>query len=397
MHTFGKDFSTQSINSNVEDLNRLIFQQNYEIPISYPIIVKNAEISGDGNITQMFMHWSKHSHSRRHALLNYKIDQTEKIQDIVRTPWGLATSLVVDKYSSKLDGSDLTQIVRDARNRALKNTENRFNLSNNLKGPVHAFLCADHLNYYSNVLCLDREPRSEDSFVSLIKKLYEFHLPRATPTHPQLNSLGKVLKELFDNTHQHARQYREIGPVEQTKSTKRRIGRSVRGIFARLVPFGKIDLFNMEDEFAQSLRTYLLNLKGAPDKKRKAMVFSVFDCGPGYAATVLDTEYNLQNQRQRKISFEVELEITKSCFIRNVTSKQGVGYGEGLTECLLALKELRGLFVLRTGRVNLYIDPSHFREDDATSISKCINRYHDGESKEYAPISGTSITVIVPA
>ena len=380
MIEFENKFTPEAIRRQIDDVNRNLRQ--YDMGIKWPANIKYSSIGGDAAIIQLFLHWAKLSKSRR-VFTRLNNSDNKNIRDFARTPVGLAISMASNKFFAKNESTDITRKIENSRDYVLSHTNNRYRLDSELKGAVFAFFCADHASYFSDHLYVNGKPRSVDNYKELAEKLIKYYAaarlnPKIYTSH--VENIGTILCELIENTHDHARENIEIVPHI-------RLDVSVRGLITRKVNFRKVN-FEIEADGAAPLKNYFLNLK-ANTKNRTALYFSVFDMGPGYASKFLDKPLD-------EVSFDDEYKATVKCFLKNATTKSGIGYGAGLALTLESLQRLGGILILRTGRVSLYINPEKYEQNNIKSIEKCISWHGGGLINEEPPVSGTAITFIVP-
>jgi hypothetical protein len=202
---------------------------------------------------------------------------------------------------------------------------------------------------------------------------------------PILKDLAVTLRELFINTHYHARH----------DGNGERYRRGVRAITVaqRNVALPDVDGFSGGLE---PLRGYLNALKRVEDRQTiKLVELTVIDSGPGFAARMNGGELSEQ------ASIERERELVQDCFLKNVTSITDQGYGLGLTRILQALKARRGYLSLRTGRLALFkfFSPEHDLQSSALTADdfrlQGIERA-DGAATWGRPVAGTVVTILVP-
>jgi len=384
-------YTPKEIDLEIDLINRLARQGEFAIKI--PNVSKHARFTSDARIIQLYLHWAKFS-KRRQVFTNLDGSNLRNVEEFVRTPWGLATSLVAKRIRAKNGIKDITISVRNFRNTALRKSNQR-QLFSDLKGPVFAFYCADHLNFCSERLYSGDFPLTVESYQTLAKSIMQaFGSSGPARLRLGIDAIGTMLHELIKNTDEHGRyDYRVDDDESGHEHTKFIMPISVRGLVARKVYFKDSD-FDKDAEGEDLLRRFFLNLKGKKESKNSAVYFSVFDMGSGYASSALQ-------RPTTEISFEDEFEATVQCFEKSFSVKKDMGLekvcGEGLGLSLESLRSLGGIMHLRTGRVSLYIDPEYYRESDKNSIRRCIKLRSGKKHTPYSRVSGTAVTMIVPA
>jgi hypothetical protein len=211
-------------------------------------------------------------------------------------------------------------------------------------GPSASLVCVDHstlgyLNRFYHGPEVGNRLRGEGDFLDLTTDLLEACVPepsRSRIDKDHVSALAAILKELFANTHDHAR--RDL----DGKS----LIRSVRGVHARL---HQVDPARIA-EFTEGLPTLTAYLtdRAALWRGRYLVLaeISVFDSGPGLAAKSL-------GRRDESISIQDEYDAVSRCFLKHVTSKARASDGLGLYRTLGLLKARSGFLRLRTGRLSL--------------------------------------------
>lgn len=193
--------------------------------------------------------------------------------------------------------------------------------------------------------------------------------------------IAGLLKELFSNTHVHAR----------TDLNGTFYRRSARGILFALRP---VD--TPHDSHAgglKVLREYYASMADASARPRvEFLEISVFDSGPGLAARALGKPV------EQAMPINQEYDLVRGCFLKNFTTQSDPSHGLGLPRVMQALKACGGFMRLRTGRLSLckWFPPRtnnvQFSPDDA----RFIDAGGDGEIKSYAPVTGASFSILIP-
>jgi len=193
----------------------------------------------------------------------------------------------------------------------------------------------------------------------------------------QIQSLGTILYELFQNTNDHA--------YEDLKG--RSFERNVRGFVIKDhsgdLRDGTLESMRSRNSFFNKYLSFCAARFQKKGRKRYSFLeISVVDGGLGLAQQFSRTPL-------AQISEEAEGRLTVDCFKQGVSSKGPSSRGEGLYEVWNALRQLRGFIRLRTGRVGLF---QTFEKGLATPTA--FKNW--GGSKSLHPASGTSVTIIIP-
>ncbi|TIN49188.1 MAG: hypothetical protein E5Y32_02355 [Mesorhizobium sp.] len=194
-------------------------------------------------------------------------------------------------------------------------------------------------------------------------------------------ALASLFKELFSNTHLHAR----------TDLRGALYRRSARGIVFALRP---VDIpHEKHTAGSNSLRQYFSSMKGLAIRPRvEFLEISVFDSGPGLAARANRAAI------PDDFSIDEEYQLVRSCFLKNVTTQSDPAHGLGLPRVMLALKTCGGFLRLRTGRLSLYkwfppgLKVPRFEEEDTS--------FFDSEGgmtiRSHAPVAGAVFSILIP-
>jgi hypothetical protein len=198
--------------------------------------------------------------------------------------------------------------------------------------------------------------------------------------------LGRMLYELVENTHFHAR----------TDIANAKYHRGIRCVSMRRleVPLDQID------QSGSSNPAFLLYLnKRRIDTKANQQVLrflelDVFDSGPGLALRLLSEERRNRNLQFSDISIDEETTAVSRCFKKYVTTKPHSSAGIGLTLVIKLLAKLDGFLRIRTGRICLAqsFDLPH-KIGETQTVNLELVHWYKGRA-ELAPASGTSITLL---
>lgn len=193
--------------------------------------------------------------------------------------------------------------------------------------------------------------------------------------------IAGLLKELFSNTHVHAR----------TDLNGAFYRRSARGILFALRP---VD--TPHDSHAgglKVLREYYASIADASARPRvEFLEISVFDSGPGLAARALGKPV------EQAMPINQEYDLVRGCFLKNFTTQSDPSHGLGLPRVVQALKACGGFMRLRTGRLSLckWFPPRTQNVQFSPDDTRFIDAGGDDEIKSYAPVTGASFSILIP-
>lgn len=253
---------------------------------------------------------------------------------------------------------------------------------------------------------------SRDQFLQLVERLMkavtdEDNIRGAINGHRE--RLATILHELFKNTHDHAR----------TTVDKRPLSLSIRGIYSRYysvedltqtVPKVKKDehgkdlplMINQAERYA----SYFLKPRAGHNNRLVAVAqpnflglleLSIFDTGPGFAATYLKDDIVDSTAQQ-------QFEAVRGCFKtgRSATNDETRGYG--LWKVLRDLNDLKGFIRVRTNRVHAYRDfalyNNMFMQQDIVAPEERLMDWRRGITQKltegYADMQGALVSVLIP-
>lgn len=227
--------------------------------------------------------------------------------------------------------------------------------------------------------------RGIGDFENLTKKLIEVCDPSALRNMPDafIQSLGLLVRELFENTHDHA-------TTDEFGHTYTWEYPNVRGVLAKYISFSPSskDAIRAFDDVPHRLYFQKALINCAANKSLDFVELTVFDCGPGIAKRWLKhvrPEANIDN-----ISIEEEERLVRETFELGKTSKRINGTGVGLDTVIKSLIRLKALLRLRTGRLCLYQD---FSSGAGSSFEP---RHWLNDRKELNRTEGTSYSILIP-
>lgn len=298
--------------------------------------------------------------------------------------YGLVAAAFADRVIGRDGERDITSAMLKLVNRRRKALYSG-DFGQMIHGQVLPLISLDHLEpdgpnpllYHANT----GEVRSD--FVGLVQQSLGRLVARNRLglQNVDVEALASVFKELFSNTHLHAR--------TDNKGVLYR--RSARGIIFALRP---VDISN--DKHAagsDSLRQYFSTMRVLAVRPRvEFFEVSVFDSGPGLAARANRAEIT------SNFSIEDEYELVRSCFLKNVTTQLDPAHGLGLPRVLYALKACGGFLRLRTGRLSLckWFPPGvrapHFEPED----TYFADAGGGTTILQHAPVAGAVFSILIP-
>ena len=216
--------------------------------------------------------------------------------------------------------------------------------------------------------------------------------------------LTTILHELFKNTHDHARTAVDKTPLDL----------SLRGIYARYYPADElkaktltpsIEDFNLNQvelfarHFFESMKPRHEGLRPkAPMTFLGMLEISIFDSGPGFAATYLKENFEAA-------SVQEQFDAVLGCFRTGRSSTNDESRGYGLWKVLRDLKEMKGLIRVRTNRINVYRDfaripDSWMSRTDIVAPEERLLDWKRGFTSKidegYPDVQGAHLSILIP-
>jgi len=352
--------------------------------------------------------WIRKTSPRSNIVVD-SIITTADIQKFASNPIGFCISLMTIKQGRKILGknnSDVTAAVAKEALKALDESRPIINEKNQKvfrrKGGqyVHAF-CFDHaamnLNkyngwFYQQNLLLDEGKGFTNFYTAVIDKL-------VTPTNARLSKsalkpeitsgVTAVIKELIENTHEHA--IKDYGTNSNIP-----LDPNLRGILVN-VHRGDYKYFKSKVSLGDPFDMYFANPATFPNKteQKTFLEISVIDSGPGFVQRYSTRPLSSMTQF-------VEKEFLSDCLR---AYKRGAK-NQGLKRIGACVSDKRGFFKIRTGRLSLYRNYliEGFREhqhdhpgEKSLIFDKLFDWYkNDTGTTHLEQCSGSLITIIYP-
>mgnify|MGYP000014473866 CR=1 FL=1 len=164
-----------------------------------------------------------------------------------------------------------------------------------------------------------------------------------------ISNISEILRELFTNTHKHARKDVKGNIIEK----------NFRSLSFMTATLDRTRLEKISESGGGQLSLFIGEWLAGNKKNISMLDITVVDSGPGYARhwTGLDKD---------KLNFDKEQEAIVECFKKYKSTDTYESSGSGLSNVLRDLKNLRGWFRLRTGTAQ--IEKSFFDKKGSTKI-----------------------------
>ena len=353
--------------------------------------LKYAHCGGAVSLLQVINTWSRATLEADSVLLTHAqaphAEQT--VANLVDTLPGLVSVLMSAQVVAR-DGqtSMLATAYEYARHRIEAMDAGRFR--DTARGTATTLMCADQTTkralqpFYHSSVNGGAHVRGESDFVDLAGDLMVTALGDVRKhdfEFEDVEAVGVMLRELFANTHYHAR----------TDATGRPYRRSVRG--THFAQHSLDDSEKVSGGFLP-LQEYLASVIARPRRgaRAKLLEISVFDSGPGYAARAAGRPI------EERVPLAYEYELVRNCLLRNVSTREQDGAGIGLPRMLSRLKSRGGFVRLRTGRLSLF---KSFAGEHDTALLEADYDFDDAGAgaagfTRHAPAAGAVVTLLFP-
>jgi hypothetical protein len=355
-----------------------------EEALKLPTHVSHLAGGAEASLAQIIVTWAQRAHPRR--LETFIASPGDKqIVDFVRRLTGLVAALCADEIAGVTPDIDVTRAVTTAALERLDQLSGPRPTSA-YRGPSAEIVCADHIGRGTPYLLYQRsakggfELRSRENFRVLAGWLLRKAIPAVyleTLDPAAGDAIGGMLYELFKNTEDHAL---VDGRGDLLNTSIRALKTNHFGI----VPAELLRIVEDVPPIASYCRSLTAQAGGV---QTHLFELSVFDSGPGFAAT-------WTGRSLEELSDAEEECAVRHCFGRGST-KRGKGesrFGEGLPHVMRMLQKERGFLRLRTGRISLFADYS--RPNQPTEASALQRFRPDGD--EFARVAGSLLTLMVP-
>ncbi|TAX01962.1 hypothetical protein ELI07_32755 (plasmid) [Rhizobium leguminosarum] len=355
-----------------------------QLPIKWKL---QSKATGPAIAAQLAITWS--ARSKEFALQLGDDEPAEKAAEtFLAQMYGIVAAMMADKVIGRDGKRDISQAIwRMCQTRAT--TMDRGDLRALVRGRSIPLICVDHSSlwrlqplYYPSKALTSDPVRSVDDFGHLIGDALRVLGQEQRLANIHIGSIAILVRELFANTHHHAR-------TDLNGSALRRSVRAVNFALRSVDPTNVASSGRLKI-LAEYYQTF------ADIRTSTEMPFaeiSVIDSGPGLAAR------RRQQQLAPETSIQDEIELVRDCFRKATSSFNTIAHGWGLPRVMQILKSSGGFIKIRTGRLSLYrwFDP-HSRSDvsfDEDDIDFKDTEFGD-DIVPHAPVTGAAITILFP-
>lgn len=366
--------------SGIEDAFAML-EQNKNIRLRLPNKLKESGVFGlEGLVCQLLATWLRHNNGNSIFHSYAASSEPGSFENLNSSFYGICALRLVDIIW-------LANKQKVAPNIALKTAFEYIKqmIAGDFKSPfkgqyvaIPAIKSAGVNREYNNPLYSGEQVIGKEAFNKLTHKVLERVVPHESKNAYLGNAkerVSNIIRELFDNTHKHARQ-NEQGDILPT---------NFRGIIFNSVSLSSTRLGELVSSvggqdmllFAAEWRKWM----DTHNKNLPVLDITVVDAGPGFAKRWTGKPKEALTQAE-------EIEAVIECFVKNNSTSPNAADGSGLTHILTDLKRLRGWFRLRTGSVA--VSRSYF--DGMGSLEINANDIH----KMRTHVEGVSFNIVIP-
>jgi len=370
-------------NSNFRDIEKAftVFEVNKKLRLRLPNNLQEKGVFGlEGLVCQLLATWLRNNEGDN--ILHSYADEpiADAFEDLSSTFYGICALRLADQVLTSSKKIEVPSEI--ALSKAFERVKKVIsgNYKDAYKGLYVAIPSIKSLGAskeYNNPFYNQKEVIGKKGFRKLTDDSLAVVVPqsqRSSFVDGIKGNVSEIVRELFDNTHKHARE-NEVGDVLPTNFrgviynsvdvTPERLSKLVRG--------GTKGMALFSVEWTKWMVTHKRNLP--------VLDITIVDAGPGYAR-------RWTGKHKADLTFEEEVEAVVECFEKNKSTSPNDADGSGLTHVLTDLRKLRGWFRLRTGTVA--VSRSYFDGVGSVTIS------NSDVSKAGVFVEGVSFNIVIP-
>lgn len=380
--------SSEITNEEVESLY-ISYEQAKDRSLNLPRSFKNQRLGLLPRISQFFITVLKRKSSLDVKFFQLDVSDKGGIKELIEDPQSLTAILMAENVFGKdiIEKGEKKKV--ELKSKINQELQSRLNKSIHKKGHRVQLFAVDHsIPKYAYPSCFYSPEGSvhlkqSGYFTAILQRFVKNTINESTLSNDDMDSLGELIFEIVENTHQHGKLDYENGKQD----------RSVRAV----VIDHKLITENQDSSNIGGSNTvitdYLEKLREV-NRTVHILEISIFDSGPGIAK-------NLAPKLKLDI-VNVSDEVKTICasFAKGVTSKaDDKGVGRGLHNVRKVLDERNGFISIRTGRVSLYRDfnKNVLQEQDDQHLS--LYDEHNKTNVNYTElrsVEGLACTILVP-
>ena len=342
--------------SNFDDvenyLQRLVEDPNFEVRL--PNSIKEKGVFGLEGLLLLFLAtWIRKAN---HTVLHTFANSSEDFDDLCNSLYGICALRISDQvlleHRAIIKREDALRAAY-TRIRSVINEDYKLAFKGSyiaipsIKAPGNKSIGIEpefNNPFYNGELVVGKD-KFRDITIGVINSLIPESGRRAVLDAALIDNIAEIIRELFTNTHKHARRDAD-GNVFQ---------RNFRAVIFNVADVSRGRLDKLMNSGNKSMFDF--NIDWLPEESGKLSVLdiTVVDSGPGYA------RHWTSSNGDQITNFPDEANAVASCFSKHHSKDGKESYGSGLSNVLHDLKVLKGLFRLRTGKC--YVEKSFLFPD----------------------------------
>jgi len=367
-------------NVNFSDIENLAKKIISDKPSKMQIPNKLSHSGGfglEGAVLQLFATWLRNSEN--HIIhTSVQNSASDNFSDLCNHLFGLCALRLSDSVllSNKQEVDLVTAlkpaipIFKELRAENFKNAFKGMYLT--IPSIKAALVKGSHDREFDNPLYNNHEVVGAQKFHHLTMEALQVIEPNLSDIDPTLiTHISEILRELFTNTHRHAR----------TDVYGNPISKNFRGLIFNSLTLEKERLEEISKSGGGPLTKFFAEWLPEGNQKFHAIDITIVDSGPGFARRwhKLDKD---------KLTIEQEKEAIIECFTKHKSTDKADSSGSGLSNVLSDLKSLKGWFRLRTGRT--LVEKSFFHREGNTIIENKDIKTRD------VFMEGATFNIVIP-
>jgi hypothetical protein len=374
----------QSISRVEQELEQVTVLSNVDLKL--PIRPKGWWLGGEPGLVALTITWARLNEKR--ALVTYISDEDQaeaQLSTMSKRVFGFVALMM---SADVMDATNSKSLRRSAHEQCRNQVELMYGPMRRLPFGKKVFLiCVDHSTRWGipSLYSPDLSVRESSAFATLAAEMVD-KLTQGTSDDPipeaNVQSFGRILRELFRNTHEWAR----------TDLVDRPWRRSVRGITCERHSWPVEELRRIAVG-SPRLQDYFEAFVGeATEGRMRFFEFTVFDGGVGLARRWLG------EPRANSMDLHEELAACLECLKKHRSTSRSAHRGLGLAEVMSTLSSLRGFIKIRTGRLAICRDFANAPlgdGDEAITLDDFPSV--NGGPTGLAHVFGTHYQIIIPA
>lgn len=371
-----------SKNCNLKDIENLITKilNDDGAVLRLPNSLKNTGIFGiEAHVIQLIITWIRNVKTKSiyHGYISEKYQQ-KNLQDLCSRLYGicvlsLADEILMEKGEYLKKSISLESAVKSITSVRAEKFKEAF------KGPYVGLPCikaSGNKTELNSPLYNGEKVVGPDKFEKITSNIIDSIVSGKSKkdilAKNVIKNLSEILRELFTNTHKHARRDIHGNYLEK----------SFRGIIINSSSLTKERLDELLEARSGAMMGFGAEWMSEIKKKPLPLLdISIVDSGPGFAC-------RWKGVGKIELSEEDERQAVVDCFRKHYTTDQMASSGSGLTNVLRDVRQLKGWFRLRTGRS--LVEKSFFNPKTTIGIgTKDIRMMNDFAE-------GAVINIIIP-